>query len=55
MKLIPKRIILAGSGIGGWYLINKSNELRTVIKEVYQEDVDLRILLDSVIFDISRN
>ncbi|CAD8068989.1 unnamed protein product [Paramecium primaurelia] len=55
MKLIPKRIILAGSGVGGWYLVNKYNELRTVIKEFYQEDVDLRILLDSVIFDISRN
>ncbi|CAD8091985.1 unnamed protein product [Paramecium sonneborni] len=55
MKVIPKRIILAGSGVGGWYLVNKYNELRTVIRELYQEDVELRMLLDGVIFDISRN
>ncbi|CAD8166978.1 unnamed protein product [Paramecium octaurelia] len=55
MKLIPKRIILAGSGVGGWYLVNKYNELRIAIKEFYSDDVELRILLDSVIFDITRN
>lgn len=41
--------------MGGWYLINKHTELLEVIVNVYGGLVDVRLLLDSVIFDISRN